>query len=301
MANLCNLNGSILPETEASVPVLDRGFLFGDSVYEVICTRRGIPFAAIEHLDRMRLSAAGLGIDLDLDDDQILARIKATLVAAANPESYVRIIVTRGTGTAPNIDLAHAPGPLTWVLLVRDLAVKPGQPSHLAIVPRLRNDRRALDPAIKSGNYLNNVLGLAEAKRRGATECLFLNAAGFATEASTSNFFCVDDGILLTPPSTAGLLKGITRSLLFDCCAKHGFEVVEKDITEREVRDADELFLSGTTKDVAPVTHLDGQPVGDGTAGPVTRRLMETFADYCEERLRSIDQPRFERISPDGS
>jgi len=293
MANLCNLNGALLPETEATIPVLDRGFLFGDSVYEVICTRKGIPFASIEHLDRLRTSALGIGIELDLDDDAILQRVKTTLDAAKNPESYVRIIVTRGTGTAPNIDLAYAPGPLTWVVLVRDLKVKPGQPSHLAIVPRLRNDRRALDPSIKSGNYLNNVLGLAEAKARGATECLFLNTSGYATEASTSNFFTVDSGVVFTPPLTAGLLRGITRGLLFDCCASMDLEVVEKDLTEQEVRTADELFLSGTTKDVAPVTMLDGKPVGDGNAGPITRRLMAAFSAYCDERLEKIDRPRF--------
>jgi len=296
MPNLCNVNGTITPETEARIPVLDRGFLFGDSVYEVIATRRGVPFAAIEHLERLRASADGLGLPLDLDDEAVLTRVKTTLAAAGNTESYIRIIVTRGTGTAPNIDLAYAPGPATWIVLVRDLRVDPGTPATLALVPRLRNDRRALDPGIKSGNYLNNVLGLAEAKARGASECLFLNTAGYATEASTSNFFAVRGGTLFTPPLTAGLLRGITRALLLDCCAQEDIEVVEQDLTEAEVRNADELFLSGTTKDIAPVTHLDGNPVGDGRTGPVTHRLMEAFGRYCDARLEEIDRPLFERV-----
>lgn len=154
MTNLCNINGVIKLESEATIPVLDRGFLFGDSVYEVICTRKGIPFAAFEHFKRLRASAAGVGMDADLTHEEIAARIKVTLAEAKNPDSYLRIVLTRGTGTAPNIDLAYAPGPLTWVILVRAMEMNPGQPQDLAIVPRLRNDRRALDPSIKSGNYL---------------------------------------------------------------------------------------------------------------------------------------------------
>ena len=164
-----------------------------DSIYEVIRTRRGILFGWREHLDRLRLSAEGLGFALDLDDAEILRRIDATLRAAGNPDSYVRILVTRGTGSAPNIDLAYATGPLRWVVMVRALPTM-ASTARVQIIDRLRNDRRALDPAVKSGNYLNNVLGLAEAKAQGATDCLFLDAHGNATEASTSNIFVLQIG-----------------------------------------------------------------------------------------------------------
>ena len=296
MANLCNLNGTILDEQEAAVPVLDRGFLFGDSVYEVIVTRKGTPFAAAEHLERLRASADGLALHLDLDDRQIMTRIKATLAAAGNRENYIRIVATRGTGTAPSIELRHAPGPPNWAILVRDLQAPRGHPVKLAIVPRLRTDRRALDPAIKSGNYLNNVLGLAEALARGATECLFLNHAGNVTEASTSNYFLVVGDRLLTPPVSAGLLRGITRTLLLDCCAQNQVEVEERDVSEEEARNADEMFLSGTSKDIAPVTHLDGIEIHGGVPGPFTARLMERFSDYCDRRLETIDRPYFDSI-----
>ena len=163
-----------------------------------------------------------------------MARVMATVAAANHETSYVRIIVTRGTGTAPNIDLAYAPGPATCVILVRAVTPQTGRQANLAIVPRLRTDRRALDPAIKSGNYLNNVLGLREARERGATDCLFLNQEGKVTEASTSNLYLVRGERLLTPALSAGLLAGVTRRLLQQMCHEAGIPHIEQDLTEAD-------------------------------------------------------------------
>jgi branched-chain amino acid aminotransferase len=291
MPAVCNINGVVLPESEATIPVLDRGFLFGDSVYEVMRTRDHVPFAWPEHLERMRHSAAGIGLDLELDDRQLMRRVLDTLTASECDEAYIRLITTRGTGTAPNIGLQYAPGPATHLVLVRPLEVG-HDPARLAIIPRLRNDRRALDPGIKSGNYLNNLLGLAEAVDRGATDCLFLNQSGVVTEASTSNFYMVTAaGTVLTPPATAGLLRGITRRLLFELCAEIGVPLEERDVTADEVRGAAELFLSSTLRNVVPVVELDGEPVGDGDAGPVTRRLVAAFEDYCDRLVRERYRP----------
>lgn len=295
MTNLCNVDGVLTAEADARIPVLDRGFLFGDSIYEVVRTRHGIVFGWREHFDRLRASAEGLGFALDLDDRGILQRIDATLRAAGNADSYVRIIVTRGTGTAPNIDVAYAGGPLRWVVMVRALpAMAPT--ARLQIIDRLRNDRRALDPAVKSGNYLNNVLGLAEAKASGATDCLFLDAQGNATEASTSNVFVVRSGRLITPPLRVGILAGITRQLLLDFCRARGDAVAEADLTAADVRSADEVFLSSTLRDVAPVTHVDGQPIHGGTAGPFASRLLAEFAEFCDRRAREQDGPEMARL-----
>jgi branched-chain amino acid aminotransferase len=291
MPNLCNLDGVILAEAEARVPVLDRGFLFGDSIYEVIATRGGVPFALSEHLLRLHESARGIGLDLGVDDRTIRRRLKATLLAAGFRESYVRIVVTRGTGSAPNIDLAHAPGPATHLILVRELPPAPAHDAHLAIVTRLRNDARALDPAVKSGNYLNNVLGLAEARTRGATDALFLNGSGHVTEASTSNVFAVKGGVVLTPPLSAGILAGITRGLLLDMCRQQSITAREQDLTPEDLRAADELFLSSTLRALLPVTRLDGKPVKDGAPGRLTRRLAAAFDSYCDTRLRETDGP----------
>lgn len=296
MANLCNLDGTISPETEARIPVLDRGFLFGDSVYEVIRTRDGTPFAWPEHLERMRASADGIALSIELSDEELMHRVKTTMREAGNPDSYVRIIVSRGTGTAPNIDLDYAPGPCRYVILVRELP-PPGSPdARLAVIHRRRNDRRSLDPAIKSGNYLNNLLGLAEAKANGATDCLFLNIDGKVTEASTSNFYLVKDGVALTPPLRSGLLAGITRRLLFEMADERGLALEERELTVEDLATADEMFLSSTLRDIAPVTHVDDKPLHGGEPGPVTRQLATAFESFCEQRTREVYGPQFDAL-----
>ncbi len=301
--NWCNINGELVPEAEATIPILDRGFLFGDSVYEVIRTRCGSPFAWQEHLERLRVSATGIALPIDLEDREIMRRVVDTIAKARGgrePEPdedlYVRIIVTRGTGTAPNIDLGYAPGPSTTVLLVRPLPQVSGKPARLALIPRLRVDRRALDPAIKSGNYLNNVLGLAEAKATGATDCLFMNAEGHATEASTANFYLVEGGRVWTPPLRAGLLSGITRRLIAECTRQLDVPFGERDLTEDDIFACDEMFLSSTGRDIAPVTHVGEREVQSGEAGSLTARLMAGFADYCASKVRDVDGPELTRL-----
>jgi branched-chain amino acid aminotransferase len=288
MPNLCNLDGRVVPEADAHVPVLDRGFLFGDSVYEVVRTLGDVPFAWSEHWQRLVASAAAIRMELDLDERTVARRVAATLAAAAHGDSYVRLVVTRGTGTAPNIDLGHAPGPQRWVLLVRPLVTAPGAPARLHVVERLRVDRRALDPATKSGNYLNNVLALAEAKAAGATDCVMCNADGFVTEASTANVFARIAGSWRTPPLRAGILAGITRSLLLAFLPEHGERVEERDFTADELRGADEVFLSSTLRDLAPVTHVDGRALHGGAPGPVATRLLPVFRELAAARVRAF-------------
>jgi branched-chain amino acid aminotransferase len=296
MTDLCNLDGAIVGEADAAIPVLDRGFLFGDSVYEVLRTRGGHLFAWQEHLGRLRTSARGIALEPDLDDAAILRRIDATLRAAGNAESYVRVILTRGTGTAPNIDLAYAPGPPRWIVLVRNLPPHAAAPVRLQLVGRLRNDPRALDPAVKSGNYLNNLLGLREAKAMGATDCLFLNAGGHVTEASTANLFARHGARVRTPPLAAGILAGVTRALLLEHLRARGDDVAETDLTPADLHDADELFLTSTLRDLASVTHLDGRPVADGRPGPFVRTLAAEFAALADRRARERDGPAMARL-----
>ena len=291
MTNLCNLNGVLVPEEKAVVPVLDRGFLFGDSIYEVAETIGGVPFALPEHLERLHASADSLLMRLAFDDRTLSVRIKETLAAAKNPESYVRIIVSRGVGTAPNIDVAYAQGPCTVVIMVRprpNLGVGEG---HLAFVSRLRNDRRALDPASKTGNYLNNLLGLIEAKNSGAQDAIFLNSAGYVTESSTSNIWMAKDGAVFTPPLHSGILAGVTRKLIFDCCKQIGMRCEERDITRQQLLRAPEVFLSSTLKHVYPITKIDDQPIGKGQAGTTTLKLAEAFRNFARRRQVEVYAP----------
>jgi len=296
MANLCNLDGVIVPEAEARISVLDRGFLFGDSVYEVVRTAGDVPFAWPEHFARLRASAAALRFDLDLADGPLARRIAATLTAAGHGDSYVRIVVTRGTGSAPNIDLACATGRPCWAILVRPLASISGKPTKLAVIDRLRNDRRALDPATKSGNYLNSVLGLAEARAAGATDCVMLNAQGFVTEASTANVFALVDGAWCTPPLHAGILAGVTRRLLIDFLRDSGDDVVERDLTVDDLRAADEIFLSSSLRDVAPVTHLDGRALHDGKSGPRSLQLLQRFVAHAAQLVTARYAPQWRTL-----
>jgi branched-chain amino acid aminotransferase len=296
MTNLCNLDGRLVPEAEATVPVLDRGFLFGDSIYEVVRTSGEVPFCWPEHWQRLQTSAAAIQLALDLDAATIGRRIAATLAAAGPGDHYVRLVVTRGAGEAPNIDLAYATGRPLWLVMVRPLTPMSGKPARLALVERLRNDRRALDPATKSGNYLNNVLGLAEAKASGATDCVMLNQTGHVTEASTSNLFARLDGVWCTPPLHSGILAGITRSLLLQWLPQQGEAVAERDLGRADLLRAEELFLSSTLRDIGPVTHLDGRPLHGGAVGPHSSRLLAAFRRHCDERLQRHDAPAWRRL-----
>ncbi len=245
----------------------------------------------------MHASANGLQLPLDVDDRALTQRMMATLEAAGNHESYIRCIITRGPGTAPNIDLAYATGPCTTIVMVRELATQAADAvAHLAIVHRLRQDRRALDPAIKSGNYLNNVMGLQEAKAKGATDCLFLNQQGKLTEASTSNFCLVKDGQIFTPPLNAGLLAGITRRLLIQMCQEQDIPFHEKQLTQEDAQGADEIFLTSTLRNVLPATQLDGQTLGSGEPGPVTRKVMQQLEEYNSRRIQEVDSPAIQRL-----
>jgi branched-chain amino acid aminotransferase len=296
MVNLCNVDGVVVPEREARIPVLDRGFLFGDSIYEVVATRGGIPFGFVEHLERLRSSAAGIRMEIGISDVELMRRTKQTMQAAANRENYVRIIVTRGVADAPNIDLRHAVGAPCIVVMVREWTPGPVAPVRLRIVERLRNDRRALDPAVKSGNYLNNVMGLAEARAAGDGDAVFLNAAGHVTEASTSNVFAVIDGTVVTPPLTDGLLAGITRQLVIDASREAGIAVVERSIGADELRASDEVFLSSTLRNVLPAIAVDGVAIGDGGTGAVTRRVAAAFDVAAARHKTEIDAPTWSSV-----
>lgn len=302
MANLCNVDGHITPEADARIPVLDRGFLFGDSIYEVVRTHDGVPLTWAEHWARLQGSAASLAMELDLSESEAARRVADTLAQADHGDSYVRIVVSRGTGDAPNIDLAYANSPPRWVVMVRPLQLAVGKPVRLALIDRLRNDRRALDPATKSGNYLNNVLGLAEAKARGATDCVMLNQDGSVTEASTSNLFARIDGVWCTPPLGAGILAGITRGMLLEFLPGAGERIEERRITGDDLQSAEEIFLSSTLRDIGPVTHLDGRELHADRSqgvGPSTARLLPLFGEYVQQRLAERDGPHWRKLLND--
>ena len=274
--------------------VFDHGFLFGDSVYEVVRTRRGVPVTMAEHLARLRASAERIYMELPWTDADIGARTAELLRAADNPESYLRIVATRGVGEISLLpDTCRDP---LLLLIAKPLPVPPASVMKdgiaVALVGRPRNDRRALDPGAKTGNYLNNALALIEARRTGAEDAILLNPEGLLAEGTTSNVFLVRGGRVLTPTLDSGILSGITRALLLREMTAAGIGVEEARLPEEALRGADEVFLTSTVRGVAPVTRVDGKPVGDGRPGPVARRVAALYEDSLDRLADAAGAPR---------
>jgi branched-chain amino acid aminotransferase len=282
MGSFASINGALVPLEEARVSVLDNGFAFGDSVYETLRTYEGRPFALGRHLARLRRSAGRLAIPLPLSDAELGQRLAALLERAANRESYIRLILSRGQG-----DLSYRFERIAGPTIV--MAAKPLQPfpaSHhqegvaVALASVRRNSPRALDPAIKSSNLLNNILATLEAQQRGAFEALLLNERDELAEGAGSNVFLVSGGACLTPPLSAGLLPGITREIVLELAPGAGVALREETLREPDLRAAEEAFLTSTLKEVTPIASIDGRPVGDGRPGPLTRRLQAAYSDF---------------------
>ena len=270
-----NAHGVISSPEEARVPAMDHGFLYGDSVYEVVRTLDGRPVAWPEHYDRLRASAAALYMELPWTRAEIGGRIRETIAATGLPECTVRIVVTRGPGPMSLLpDGCDGPRLVIYVLPLR--LPPPEHREHgieVSIPSRLRNDRRALAPSAKTGNYLNNLLALVEARRAGGVDAVMVNARGDVTEGTTSNVFWVRGGVVRTASLECGILSGITRLHLMRDMRRAGLPLEEGAYPLDDLTGADEAFLTGTVRGVTPVVRIDGEPVGDGRPGPVTRRV----------------------------
>lgn len=287
MGTLVNLNGTFFPPEEAVISVFDRGFLFGDSVYETVRTYHGRPFLMDQHLTRLGRSAERLWLAVPGGMEHVRAELLRTLEAAKNPESYLRIMITRGARAGfVSLDLETA-GDSSLVMIVRPfLGYEPE--AHLegvdvALVGVLRTGRQSLDPKIKSGNYLNNIVALHEARSHGAFECLMPNREGDLTEGSTSNVFLVKGGAVLTPSIDCGLLDGITRSFVLELAQETGYPVREERLGRDDLFGADEVFLTSSLKEVMPVRSLNGKKVGNGKPGPITLDLLRRYRAVTAE------------------
>jgi branched-chain amino acid aminotransferase len=285
---MANVNGQITPLEDARISVLDRGFLYGDSVYEVFRTYSGVPMFCHEHFDRMENSARLVHMQISQSRDEMLEEMRRTARAAAVPKGediYVRWHVTRGSGAidlVPPRDL-----PTSYVIIVKE--VPRWNPEfysrgmRLAVTRVRRNPVEALSPDIKSGNYLNNILGVSEAVELGAEDCLMLNPAGLVTEASNSNAFFVIDDRLVTPSFESGVLRGITKAAIQRLGAEQGFTVHETRIPASDLERATECFVTSATREVMPVAALRLErghwwefPPG---GGPMTRRVAAAYKE----------------------
>ncbi len=292
MPTLVNLDGTLVAPADARVSVFDRGFLYGDSVYEVIRTYGGRPFELDAHLARLRHSAARIGLAPKWDGERTAAEIGRTLAAsrggdAPDPEAapwnvgerYVRVVMTRGAGEI-GLDPALAVDPVALVI-VQPLHGPPARAYAEGIAAAFAGVRRAspaaIDPTAKTGAHLPNVLALRDAREKGAQEAILLDERGGVTEGSSSNVFAVRGGRVTTPPLGAGILEGVTRGVVLGLAREAGVPAEEVPLRPEDLEGADEAFITSTVREIVPVTTIEGRTVGAGHPGPVTRRLHDAF------------------------
>ena len=288
---MANVNGEITRLEDARISILDRGFLYGDSVYEVFRTYSGVPLFCDEHFERMENSARMIAMTISQSREELLDEMRKTAAAAnvpAGQDIYVRWHITRGTGALDLVPAADLHS--SYVIIVKEVPKwKPefySSGMRIAVTRVRRNPVEALSPDIKSGNYLNNILGVAEAVGIGADDCLMLNPAGDVTEASNSNILFVIDGELVTPSFESGILRGITKAAIGKIGAENGVELHDRTLSENELTKATECFVTSATREVMPVTGirlengkwLEFPPGG----GEITRRVAQAYKDFVK-------------------
>lgn len=289
---MANVNGEITPLEDARISILDRGFLYGDSIYEVFRTYDGVPLFCHEHFDRLDNSARLIAMSVSQSREEMLNEMRRTAAAANVPKGqdiYLRWHITRGTGA---LDLIPAAGlQSSFVIIVKEVPKwKPEFYSNgmrLAVTRVRRNPVESLSPDIKSGNYLNNILGVAEAVKTGADDCLMLNPHGIVTEASNSNVLFLIDRQLVTPSVESGVLRGITKGAIGRLSSAHSFKLVEREIEAAELEKATECFVTSATREVMPVVgirledgrNLDFPPGG----GEMTRLVAQAYKDFVRK------------------
>ena len=289
MTAIVNVNGTITGERDAVISVFDHGFLYGEGVYETLRTYHQRPFLLDRHLRRLRRSAGMIVLGVPMTDDQFAQQIAETVDAAStaaprDTEWYVRVLLTRGVGEL-TYDPAATPTPTVVTIVKRHL----DPPAELytngvrvTLSSIVRNHPDTVNPMIKSNNLMNCALAMQEGYRRGAFEVIMRNYRGELAECSVSNLFIVKDGAALTPPLSAGLLPGITREFVFEVGQAAGVPVRESVLRGADLYAADEVFLTGTTREIMPVVQVEDRKIGSGVPGPVTKILHHTFRQVAQ-------------------
>ena len=273
------IDGKFYNERDAKISVFDHGLLYGDGLFEGIRAYQGRIFKLKEHIDRLHCSARSILLRLPLTSRELTAAIIATCRQNRLRDAYIRLVVTRGIGTLGlNPNRCKRP---SVIIIAGKITLYPAafyeHGMEIITVPTTRNLHSALNPAIKSLNYLNNVLAKIEANNGGCEEAIMLNAEGFVAECTGDNLFIVKDGRLLTPPLSAGALYGITRQVVMELAAETGRKAIESNLTRYDLFNADECFLTGTAAELVPVVKIDGRVIGNGKPGRVTRGLMAQY------------------------
>jgi branched-chain amino acid aminotransferase len=273
------IDGKYYDQRNARISVFDHGLLYGDGIFEGIRAYNGRVFKLKEHIDRLFYSAKSILLTLPMAHADIMAAIVETCRRNRLRDGYIRLVVTRGPGTL-GLNPNRCKNPSVIIIagkiqLYSEELYQRGM--DIITVPTTRNLHSALNPAIKSLNYLNNILAKIEANNAGCEEAIMLNAEGFVAECTGDNIFIVKEGHLLTPPLSAGALYGITRRVVMELAAESGLKVSEPNLTRYDLFNADECFLTGTGAEVVPVVKIDGRVIGTGKPGPVTKNLVAQY------------------------
>jgi len=273
------IDGRFYDEKSARISVFDHGLLYGDGIFEGIRAYNGRVFKLKEHIDRLFCSAKAILLTIPMSHANLMRTVVETCRRNRIRDGYIRLLVTRGVGTL-GLNPNRCKRPSIIVIADRIQLYPPAfyeKGMAIVTVPTARNLHSALNPAIKSLNYLNNILAKIEANNSGCEEAIMLNAEGFVSECTGDNLFLVKDGQLFTPPLSAGALYGITRRVVMELAEQDGMRVSEPNLTRYDVFNADECFLSGTGAELIPVVKVDGRVIGTGRPGRITRRLVDTY------------------------
>jgi branched-chain amino acid aminotransferase len=279
------IDGKFCSEDQAKVSVFDHGLLYGDGIFEGIRFYNGRVFRLEEHLERLWDSARSICLQVPMSHRAMSEALLETIRQNDLRDGYIRLIVTRGVGNLGlNPEQCKKP---SVIIITAQIALYPEAvyKNGLSLVTcaTRRTNPSALNPAVKSLNYLNNVMARIEANQAKADEGLMLNDEGNVAECTADNVFIVKRGQIFTPPINAGALRGITRAVVFEIAAETGIRVVEADITRHDVFVADEAFLTGTAAEIIPLVKADGRPIGTGKPGPITARMISRFREITRE------------------
>ena len=273
------IDGKFYPEEEAKISVFDHGLLYGDGVFEGIRAYEGRVFKLEEHLRRLEDSAQAILLKIPLDRDEMRSAVLETCKRNRMKSGYLRLVVTRGKGyLGLSPDRCKKP---TIIIIASELELYPEkyyrEGLRVVTVPTWRNSPAALDPSIKSLNYLNNILAKIEGQQAGAQEVIMLNPQGLVAECSGDNIFIIRDQVLITPKLSSGALNGITRNTVLEIAREAGWKTREDDVRRYDLFTAEEMFLTGTGAEVIPVVEVDGRVIGAGKPGKHTTDLIRRY------------------------
>ena len=273
------LNDQLVDSSEAKVSVFDHGLLYGDGIFEGIRLYNGCVFKLEEHLERLEYSAKAIMLDMPWTREEISNAVCETCRANDLQDGYIRLVITRGVGSL-GLSIKNCDQP-QLIIIADNIQLYPAeyyeQGLSIITVPTRRCNPAALPPTVKSLNYLNNILAKIEAQHLGYHEAIMLNDQGYVAECTGDNVFIIHKGVLITPASSSGALKGITRGTVLEIADDLNIPFREENMTRYDVWVADEVFLTGTAAEIVPIVEVDARKIGDGKPGVITARFLEAF------------------------